>query len=405
MRLGADLAADGLDEAVPHRDVVLLLGGVALELVAAGLGGQLGRVGAELGERLGRVAVLAGVARQLVGAQLAGGPAKVEGVLEHVVLGAALLDPVPDVGGAHALRPLSRCCRGRRDASGISLSGRKWDAAAAVRPPRDDIAAPPFPPGLEWLGGREPKLDKLVTVGPLLVHFFDFAQLNSVRALDYVREWRRPLPRRTGWPCSASTRRARRSRARRRRPSRPRCRGSASTGRSRSTRTSASSATTAATGWPSLFLWGKGGALRWYHLGEGEYAATEEAIREQLGDRSNGGLARPARAASAPATSRAPRSSPRRPSSSPGGSRTSRGRGRRRARGPDYEAAGGFAAAAAAERWRSASTAVRPPRSAVDGPGLYELAAGERHGEHRLDLRAPAGVEIHSIQFAPGPPG
>ena len=35
-------------------------------------------------------------------------------------------------------------------------------------------------------------------------------------------------------------------------------------------------------GWPALFLWGQGGALRWYHLGEGDYAATEQAIREAL---------------------------------------------------------------------------------------------------------------------------
>jgi hypothetical protein len=35
-------------------------------------------------------------------------------------------------------------------------------------------------------------------------------------------------------------------------------------------------------GWPALFLWGRGGALRWYHLGEGEYLETEEAIHELL---------------------------------------------------------------------------------------------------------------------------
>src|SRR3954462_995312 len=35
-------------------------------------------------------------------------------------------------------------------------------------------------------------------------------------------------------------------------------------------------------GWPSLFLWGRGGVLRWYHFGEGDYAATEEAIQEEL---------------------------------------------------------------------------------------------------------------------------
>ncbi len=33
-------------------------------------------------------------------------------------------------------------------------------------------------------------------------------------------------------------------------------------------------------GWPALFLWGRGGALRWYHLGEGDYADTEQEIQQ-----------------------------------------------------------------------------------------------------------------------------
>ncbi len=32
---------------------------------------------------------------------------------------------------------------------------------------------------------------ELTAAGPVLVHFFDFAQLNSVRALPYVLEWNR----------------------------------------------------------------------------------------------------------------------------------------------------------------------------------------------------------------------
>ena len=94
---GADLAADGLDEAVPEGDVRGLLLGVTAQLGALGLGGGVGDVGAEAGDRGGRVAVLAGVAGQLLAAQLAGGPALVEGVLEHVPAVAGLLDPLPDV--------------------------------------------------------------------------------------------------------------------------------------------------------------------------------------------------------------------------------------------------------------------------------------------------------------------
>ncbi len=36
-------------------------------------------------------------------------------------------------------------------------------------------------------------------------------------------------------------------------------------------------------GWPSLFLWGRGGILQWFHFGEGDYRSTEEAIQASLG--------------------------------------------------------------------------------------------------------------------------
>ena len=35
-------------------------------------------------------------------------------------------------------------------------------------------------------------------------------------------------------------------------------------------------------GWPSLFLWGRGGRLKWFQFGEGEYRSTEEAIQAAL---------------------------------------------------------------------------------------------------------------------------
>src|SRR5258705_595599 len=58
-----------------------------------------------------------------------------------------------------------------------------------LRPPRPDIAVPPIPAGLEWLGESIESLDRLVAARPALVHFFDVAQLNSVRTLPYLRAW------------------------------------------------------------------------------------------------------------------------------------------------------------------------------------------------------------------------
>jgi hypothetical protein len=60
-----------------------------------------------------------------------------------------------------------------------------------MRPERADIAAPELPPRVRWLNADEPPaIGSLTAAGAVLVHFFDFAQLNSVRALPYVRAWR-----------------------------------------------------------------------------------------------------------------------------------------------------------------------------------------------------------------------
>ena len=58
-----------------------------------------------------------------------------------------------------------------------------------MRPDRNDIAAPELPPKTAWIGERPPPFGRLTAKGPVLVHFFDFAQLNSVRALPYAIAW------------------------------------------------------------------------------------------------------------------------------------------------------------------------------------------------------------------------
>jgi hypothetical protein len=147
-------------------------------------------------------------------------------------------------------------------------------------------------------------------------------------------------------------------------------------------------------GWPSLFLWGKGGALRWYHLGEGEYAATEEAIRAQLGDGSNGGwpdLVAPLRPGDEPGAEVIAPTAEVFPE----------------VKGEpielDYAAAAAYAAASGDGSLSVAVDDMAEVDVEVRGPGLYELAPGLHHGEHTLSLRGDGNVEIHSVQFAPGP--
>ncbi len=58
-----------------------------------------------------------------------------------------------------------------------------------MRPERLDIAAPPLPPDARWVGDPLPPIERLLARGPVLVHFLDFAQLNSVRSLPYIVAW------------------------------------------------------------------------------------------------------------------------------------------------------------------------------------------------------------------------
>ena len=60
-----------------------------------------------------------------------------------------------------------------------------------MRPERENIAAPDLPGGLEWIGEEPHSMPVLTAAGPVLVHFIDFAQVNSVRTLPYLSEWDR----------------------------------------------------------------------------------------------------------------------------------------------------------------------------------------------------------------------
>lgn len=275
-----------------------------------------------------------------------------------------------------------------------------------MRPPRQDIAAPPFPPDTEWVGGKPPKLELVVARGPLLVHFFDFAQLNSARALPYVSAWSerysehglstlgvhtprlpftRPAEAVAGalpglgidWPVAVDA-------------------------RQRIWRDYGCE------GWPSLFLWSRGGALRWYQLGEGDYEATELAIREALEEAGFGPGAewppplqpiRPSDAPGATVISPTPElfpgGSPETPWTADGGPRSLR---------VPYEAGGVFAAVAGRGELavRLDGTTLAPV--VIRAAGLHEIVTHERHESHLLELELGAGLELHSLQFAPAPP-
>ncbi len=270
-------------------------------------------------------------------------------------------------------------------------------------PNRADIAAPPFPPGTAWVGAEAPAMERLTARGPVLVHFMEFAQLNSVRALPYaiaLDERYRDAgltvlgvhsPR---FPCTADVDGLARALAR--------------LGVVHPVAADLEYAIWhdyGCEGWPSLFLWRRGGVLRWFHFGEGAYEETERAVQDELRSTNDAGaLPEPL--------------APIRPSDAPGAAviapteEVFPGGGRSdpwttSSADPALEldyAAGGAAVSADGSGVMAVSVDGESVSLAVEGAGLYELSAHPSHGEHHLRIEPGPDVRIWSVSFAPGVP-
>lgn len=271
-----------------------------------------------------------------------------------------------------------------------------------MRPEREDIAAPELPPGTRWLGGDPGQMSALTARGPVLVHFFDFAQLNSVRALPYRTAWDRRYREHGLTTLGVHS------------PRHPFTGDAEAIGRALKRLGVEHPVVVDADyalwhdygceGWPSLFLWGRGGTLRWFHFGEGDYQPTELAIQEELAGTSEHS-ALPAPLAPLRPTD-APEAVVIAPSTEilPGGSASRPWAGGAEAIEVEY-AAGGAYASVDGEGEIEIGLDGSPPRSKrVSEPGLLELASHPAHEEHALRLRAGDGVRIWAISFAAGVP-
>ncbi len=274
-----------------------------------------------------------------------------------------------------------------------------------ARPPRADIAPPELPPRVRWLNAAPGSMPEMTAVGPVLVHFFDFAQLNSVRSLPYVLEWHRRYaehgltvlgihsPRfpftKTEEALSAGVERL---------------------GIPYSVAQDSSYAIWhdyGVKGWPSLFLWNRSRALAWFHFGEGEYRATEEAIQDEL--READALVdlpepmEPVRPSDAPGAGVAQPTGELFPGGGPG--EPWRPKARDEALELSYAGGGAFAAATGDGALRVALDDGPATTVGVTGPGLYELATHPAHERHAMTLRADPAVELYSLGFPAAPPG
>ena len=274
----------------------------------------------------------------------------------------------------------------------------------SVRPALEDIAIPPLPTDLAWIGEAPPRVERLAATGPVLVHFFDFAQLNAVRALPYVRGWHDRY-REAGlavvgvhtprFPFTASAE-AVADALRRLGVVHPVAVDSAR----RVWRAYGCE------GWPSLFVWGRGGVLRWFHFGEGEYEATEEAIQEVVLESAPGTRVpdpmKPLRPTDAPGALVMP------PSEEvlPGGSASEpwRPTADRPSLELGYAAGGAYTSVDGSGTIEVALDGGAPRQVVVESPGLVELARHASHEEHVMRLRPSGDVRVWSISFAAGVP-
>jgi AhpC/TSA family len=274
-----------------------------------------------------------------------------------------------------------------------------------MRPPRDDIAIPPLPRDLSWIGAEVGlSAERLAAKGPVLVHFFDFAQLNGVRTLPYVRRWDERYAELGVTVLGVDS---------------PRFAGLASADALRSGIARLEIPYPVALdvnhrvwraygcrGWPSLFLWGRGGVLRWFHFGEGEYRDTEEAIQELVLESRPGARLPSPLEPLRPTDATGALVMPPTEEVLPGGSASHPWRATPDAPVLELEYAAGAAFATADGDGRLAveldGRTLEP--IAVAAPRLYELATHERHGEHRVALRPDGPVRVWSVSFAAGVP-
>ncbi|MBJ7348547.1 MAG: redoxin domain-containing protein, partial [Thermoleophilaceae bacterium] len=149
-----------------------------------------------------------------------------------------------------------------------------------MRVSTDQVCAPDFPQNAEWINTVPLTLDDCISNGPVLVEFWDFARVNSLRTLAYMEQWHAryaPLGATVvgihspGFSVSGDDDSVRAA-VERLGVKRPVLLDSHFTqwhdyGNK---------------GWPARYLWGPKGHMRYWHYGEGDYAECEAALQDAL---------------------------------------------------------------------------------------------------------------------------
>src|SRR3954468_10191280 len=142
------------------------------------------------------------------------------------------------------------------------------------------IVAPEFPRGLPWLNVAFLRMDQLIGRAVVLVEFWDFARVNSLRTLPYLKAWheryagsglRVILVQSPGYSFGRDPEVAARAVERLEVPMPVALDPDFAVWREYGNR-----------GWPGRYLFDREGVLRQFHYGEGAYEETELAVQELL---------------------------------------------------------------------------------------------------------------------------
>jgi thiol-disulfide isomerase/thioredoxin len=247
-----------------------------------------------------------------------------------------------------------------------------------VRAPSRAIPAPPFPRDLEWVNVAPLRMDQQ-RGRPVLVEFWDFCRVNSLRTMPYLSAWHeryapdglRVIGIHTGGFEPARDPAAVRAAVPRLGIEYPvvideRLELWDFYGNE---------------GWPARYLWDPDGALFSMHYGEGAYDETEREIQALLGVERE--VLPPVRPEDAPGALL-----PAQTADQPG------------AYSGPYEAGGVWAVLDGHGEVRANGRVVT-----VDTPGAYPLVEHERHTRGLLELDVGVGVVAHATCFTPGLPG
>ena len=264
-----------------------------------------------------------------------------------------------------------------------------------------DIYAPEFPPSTRWINAAFMRMGTLLGRSAALVWFWDYTNLNSIRALPYLREWHNRYARHglkvigvhsPQFEFGKDPQLVEDATRRLDVPFPVAVDSDYAIWRLYGTEV-----------WPSLYLWNRTGNLRYHHFAEGAYRDTELAIQMALREID-------------PDLELPDPMPPLRPTDAPGAlvepptphryleaDRSGRPIGTAEQLGIRYAGAG---AAAVLDGHGGVDVLLNGEwvRSIeLDGPQLYDLVDTGHHQRHELTLVFDAPATAYAFSFVPGP--